>query len=217
MFQAPCAHHHQEVKIVLYSIWYHHTCGWPSGAQVERGQNIKTPDCSVCQNNGMLAGHSHRNGKWQMFIVARTETPVKWQHRLCSYKVNSSSSEKGNCFVKGRPFFEPGPTDPLSWRFHAFPWSLMVNPRQYDGKQPHPSQFIIYVYTHYLLSPRSSVLLEKLTGFQIVKKFPPFYGTQRFITAFTSASTCHYPEPSRSSPYPHIPLPKNPSYYYHPI
>ena len=24
MFRAPCAHH-QEVKIVLYSIWYHHT------------------------------------------------------------------------------------------------------------------------------------------------------------------------------------------------
>jgi len=28
--------HHQEVKIVLYSIWYHHTCRWPCGAQVER-------------------------------------------------------------------------------------------------------------------------------------------------------------------------------------
>ena len=28
MFQAPCAHH-QEVKIVLYSIWCHHTCRWP--------------------------------------------------------------------------------------------------------------------------------------------------------------------------------------------
>jgi len=24
MFRAPCAHH-QEVKIVLYSLWYHHT------------------------------------------------------------------------------------------------------------------------------------------------------------------------------------------------
>jgi len=24
--------HHQEVKIVLYSIWYRHTCRWPSGA-----------------------------------------------------------------------------------------------------------------------------------------------------------------------------------------
>ena len=37
MFRAPCAHR-QEVKIVLYSIWYHHTYRWPSGAQVERGQ-----------------------------------------------------------------------------------------------------------------------------------------------------------------------------------
>ena len=32
-------------------------------------------------------------------------------------------------------------------------------------------------------------LLEKLTGFQLVKKFPAFYGTRSFITAFTSA--CH--------------------------
>jgi len=34
MFRAQYAHH-QEVKIVLYSIWYHHTCRWPSRAQVE--------------------------------------------------------------------------------------------------------------------------------------------------------------------------------------
>ena len=39
----------------------------------------------------------------------------------------------------------------------------------------------------YLLIPRSTVLLEKLTGSQLVKKFPAFYGTRRFITAFTSA------------------------------
>ena len=31
-----CAHH-QEVKIILYSLWYHHTYRWPSCAQVERG------------------------------------------------------------------------------------------------------------------------------------------------------------------------------------
>jgi len=36
MFWALCAYH-QEVKIVLYSIWYHHTCRWPSHMQVERG------------------------------------------------------------------------------------------------------------------------------------------------------------------------------------
>ena len=34
----------------------------------------------------------------------------------------------------------------------------------------------------YLLTPWSRVLLEKLTGSQLVKKFPAFYGTRRFIT-----------------------------------
>ena len=38
----------------------------------------------------------------------------------------------------------------------------------------------------YLFTPWSRVLLEKLTGFQLVKKFPVFYGTRRFITAITS-------------------------------
>ena len=31
-------------------------------------------------------------------------------------------------------------------------------------------------------------LLEKLTGLQLLKKFPSFYGTRMFITAFTRAS-----------------------------
>jgi hypothetical protein len=39
----------------------------------------------------------------------------------------------------------------------------------------------------YLLTPWSRVFLEKLTGFQLVNKFPAFCGTWRFITAFTSA------------------------------
>jgi hypothetical protein len=38
-----------------------------------------------------------------------------------------------------------------------------------------------------LLTPWSTVLLEKLSGVQLAKKFPEFYGTQRFITAFTNA------------------------------
>jgi len=40
--------------------------------------------------------------------------------------------------------------------------------------------------TEYLLTPWSRLLLEKLAGSQLVKKFPAFYGTRRFITAFTS-------------------------------
>ena len=37
------------------------------------------------------------------------------------------------------------------------------------------------------LTPWNRVLLEKLTGFEVVKKFPTFYRTQRFITTYTSA------------------------------
>ena len=37
-----------------------------------------------------------------------------------------------------------------------------------------------------VLTPWCRVLLEKLAGSQLVKKFPAFYGSRRFITAFTS-------------------------------
>jgi hypothetical protein len=36
------------------------------------------------------------------------------------------------------------------------------------------------------LTPWSRVLLEKLTGSQLITKFPAFYGTRMFITVFTS-------------------------------
>ena len=43
----------------------------------------------------------------------------------------------------------------------------------------------VYLLT-YSLIPCCRVLLEKLTGLQLVKKFPAFHGTRRFITALTS-------------------------------
>ena len=49
---------------------------------------------------------------------------------------------------------------------------------------------ITYLLTYSLthsLTPCSRVLLENLTGSQLVKIFPAFYGTRKFITAFTSA------------------------------
>jgi len=58
---------------------------------------------------------------------------------------------------------------------------------------PWPSYYMEYTTPewsqYYLLTPRSRVLLEKQNGLQPVKKFPAFYGTRIFITAFTSA--CH--------------------------
>jgi hypothetical protein len=45
---------------------------------------------------------------------------------------------------------------------------------------------LTYLLT-YLLTPWSRVLPEKLNRPELLKKFPPFYGTRRFITAFTRA------------------------------
>jgi len=44
---------------------------------------------------------------------------------------------------------------------------------------------VTYLVTH-LLTPWCTVLLEQLTGLQLVKKFPAFHGTRRFITALTN-------------------------------
>ena len=65
-------------------------------------------------------------------------------------------------------------------------------------------------HTNLLLTPRCRVLLEQLTGLQLVKKFLTFHGTRRFITALTSVrhlsvswaspihSTCPHPTSWRS-------------------
>ena len=66
----------------------------------------------------------------------------------------------------------------------------------------------MYRTCHYLLTysltPWCRVLLEQLTGLQLVKKFPAFHGTLRFITALTKV---HHLFLSWASPiqsiYPH--------------
>ena len=60
-------------------------------------------------------------------------------------------------------------------------------------------QMVIHTY---ILTLHSRVLLEKLISFQPVKKFPAFYGTWEFITAFTSA---HHTSLSLASPIQSIP------------
>jgi hypothetical protein len=59
----------------------------------------------------------------------------------------------------------------------------------------------LFTYTSW-----SKVLLEKLTGFSYSSNSPHFMEPKGSNTAFTSA----YSEPARSSPFPHIPLPKDP-------
>ena len=54
------------------------------------------------------------------------------------------------------------------------------------------------------LTPWCRVLLEQLTGLQLVKKFPAFHGTRRFITAPTSVRqlSLSWASPNQSI-YPH--------------
>ena len=61
------------------------------------------------------------------------------------------------------------------------------NNRKYNSLSitQQPKSNILGYFTN-SLTPCSTVLPEKLTGSQLVKKFPVFYGTRRFITAFTS-------------------------------
>ena len=56
----------------------------------------------------------------------------------------------------------------------------------------------------YLLTPWCRVLLEKLTGLQLVKKFLAFHTTRRFITALTSVRqlSLSWASPTQSV-YPH--------------
>jgi len=66
------------------------------------------------------------------------------------------------------------------------------------------------LHTPYLITPWCRDLPEQLTGLQLIKKFPAFHGTRRFISALTSIrhlslfwtssiqSTCPHPTSWRS-------------------
>ena len=73
-----------------------------------------------------------------------------------------------------------------------------------------PIQLMHLLTPYSLLTPWCRILPEQLTGLQLVKKFPAFHGTRRFITALTRVrhlslswaspiqSTCPHPTSWRS-------------------
>ena len=65
--------------------------------------------------------------------------------------------------------------------------SFLNNTKKTHTVKLHLLNCSLYLVITYSLTPWSRVLVEKLTGSQIVKKFPEFYGTRRYITAFTTA------------------------------
>jgi len=94
-----------------------------------------------------------------------------------------------------------------SWQGHILSWLRLVlcySVHQYN------SGILTYLFT-----PWCRVLLEKLTGLQLVKKFPAFYGTWRFVTALTSVRhlSLSWASPIQST-YPH-PTSWTTQVYYH--
>jgi len=73
---------------------------------------------------------------------------------------------------------------------HYFLWSICVPAYQQQFRfciKLLGSAKLIFNIGILKLTPRSKVLLENLTVIQLVKKFPAFCGTHRFITMFTKA------------------------------
>ena len=110
----------------------------------------------------------------------------------------------GECFQTFQTNLIPSP----SWThrtltmkvLHAFETSVSTDLAIWC----HISEDLNLQHWHYLLTPWCRVLLEKLTGSQLVKKFPAFHGTRKSITALTSV--CHlslsWASPMKSI-YPH--------------
>jgi hypothetical protein len=85
----------------------------------------------------------------------------------------------------------PSRTDcPEIWE-HQPPRNHQILSRPVEG-------LLTYLLT-YLFTPWTSVLLDKLTGFQLVKKFLAFCGNRSSWSHAQVPATCPYPEPKYQS------------------
>jgi len=134
----------------------------------------------------------------------QTENWVLWVQERNPY-IRSFSLNKSQ---QANPFQVPqtGPLrgrDTLLWGIFTSPLTYLFISKALTKERPpmfpkigapmetdaHSRALLTYLFTYlltYLLTLWCRVLLEKLTGLQLVKKFLAFHGTRRFITALTS-------------------------------
>jgi len=75
-----------------------------------------------------------------------------------------------------------GPEGLCQWKIPVTPSGIkLATFNQMRHRVPPPAPL-----SNNIFAPSCRVLLEKLTGLPLVKKFPAFHGTRRFITALTS-------------------------------
>ena len=128
----------------------------------------------------------------QIHAAAALSHGINLQHSVDRRQVGLQELDKIFGAQKGRlvqPQNKPWPSSPQPSHYHAYACPL--------------------IGVTYLFTP-CSIVLEKLTSSQLVKKFPALYGTRTFITTFTSA--CHLSLSSARliQSMPHIPLPEDP-------
>jgi len=94
---------------------------------------------------------------------------------IISAKITKDVAEPKNSILSVS--YQSLPKDVVTAPFHSYSPSHLQCGRS----------VVLYTLMQYLLNPRSRVLLGKLAGSQLVKKFPHFMEQRRFITTLTNA------------------------------
>ena len=113
--------------------------------------------------------YSPRRHGWQYGVLRAGY--LRLQTYLLTYSMVQSPSWEANWFAASQEIPRISRNPKVHFRTHKRPPPVSIL------GQPNPV---------HILTPWCRVLLEKLTGLQLVKKFPAFHGTRRFITALTS-------------------------------
>jgi hypothetical protein len=129
--------------------------------------------------------------RWLVIFTAQPLYPLRKSPQYQSdMRLCGPQSRFGHCGEKKNltlPGNEPGSSNPeavaILTELSRFIRCHISNLYQFDGKQMRSFSFFPVIITH---SWRWD-LLEKQPIVQVLKNFPTFYGTRRFITVFTRA------------------------------
>jgi len=111
---------------------------------------------------------------------------IGYKPQRCPYGFCDGQGDIWHVFIQTLPFITCHSYVIRAWH-NSFIWGCSTALILHWNKMLKCASFIWFIYIYKLLTPWSRDLLEKLTASQLLKEFPAFFGTRRFIAAFTSA------------------------------